>query len=300
MNGISVIIPTHNRKIFLERALISVVRQTLSCDEIIVIDDGSTDGTKIFIETFKQSCKIPVHYFFQKNTGPASARNNGITRAQFDYIAFLDSDDHWMKNKLKLQWASLFANPEIFISHTKEKWLRRGIHLNQKKIHQPGNGDIFRHCLQLCAVGMSTVMVKKKLFDEVGLFNDKLRCCEDYDLWLRTASRYRFLLIDTALTVKEGGREDQVSYEYRIGMDKLRISAIVDLLRREYLVGERLNWALEELEKKCHVYGNGCIKHGRFEEGERYVKVAIWAASSIGKYPNTTFELPEKVTAVLL
>lgn len=299
MLGISVIIPTYNRAESLERALDSVVRQTLSCDEIIVIDDGSTDETNGITERFSENCKIPVKYFFQNNQGPASARNNGIRRAQFEYIAFLDSDDHWKKNKLQLQYSKLVENPDMFISHTKEQWFRRGIHLNQKKIHQPGKGDIFKHCLQLCAVGMSTVMVKAELFYQVGFFNEKLRCCEDYDLWLRTSCSYPFLLIDTALTVKEGGRDDQVSYQYRIGMDKLRISAIVDLLRNNNLSSKQLGWTLEELQRKCHVYGKGCIKHGRPEEGARYVKVSLWAARCIEQQLVSPFILPEEVIAVL-
>ena len=146
---------------------------------------------------------------------------------------------------------------------------------------------------------MSTVMAKKDLFNKIGFFNENLRCCEDYDLWLRTASRYPFLLIDTPLTVKEGGRDDQVSYQYRIGMDKLRISAIVDLLRNNSLSSKQLVWALEELQRKCHVYGKGCIKHDRPEEGTRYVKVSLWAARCIEQQLVAPVVLPEEVIAVL-
>jgi glycosyltransferase involved in cell wall biosynthesis len=277
MTGISVIIPTYNRASFLKRALVSVQRQTLACNEIIVIDDGSTDETSESVSSFSKMCEIPVRYFYQKNQGPAAARNTGICEAQFSHLAFLDSDDHWQKKKLELQYGRLVDNPEIMISHTKERWFRRGVHLNQKKIHQPGNGDIFKHCLQLCAVGMSTVMVKKELFAEIGLFNVQLRCCEDYDLWLRTSSRYPFLLIETPLTIKEGGREDQVSYQFRIGMDRLRIGAIVDLLRDQSLSQKQTILALEELQRKCHVYGKGCVKHERIEEGASYLNLAEWA-----------------------
>jgi len=157
MTGISVIIPTYNRASFLGRALDSVCRQTMACDEIIVVDDGSSDTTYEIIDTFARECEVPVHYIFQENGGPARARNTGIGIAKFSHIAFLDSDDHWLKNKLKLQFDGLAGNPDMVISHTHERWYRRGIHLNQKKIHQPRSGNIFKHCLQLCAVGMSTV-----------------------------------------------------------------------------------------------------------------------------------------------
>jgi glycosyltransferase involved in cell wall biosynthesis len=295
MTGISVIIPTYNRASFLNRALDSVQRQTLACNELIVIDDGSTDETSECVSRFAKECEIPVRYLFQKNQGPAAARNNGICEARFSHLAFLDSDDHWQKKKLELQYGRLADNPQIMISHTKERWLRRGVHLNQKKIHQPGNGEIFKHCLQLCAVGMSTVMVKKEIFSEIGLFNVNLRCCEDYDLWLRASSRYPFLLIETPLTIKEGGREDQVSYQFRVGMDRLRIGAIVDLLRDPRLSQEQTIWTLEELQRKCHVYGKGCVKHERIREGEKYLDLAEWVVGVLEDNLIVPIELPEKI-----
>lgn len=292
MADISVIIPTYNRASFLIRALASVEQQTLTCREIIVVDDGSEDNTSECVGEFTGKCKIPVRYIYQENQGPASARNRGITEAQAGYCAFLDSDDHWQKRKLELQYSALVSNPERMIAHTREKWFRRGTHLNQKKIHQPGDGDIFKHCLQLCAVGMSTVMVKKELFAEVGMFNESLPCCEDYDLWLRTSSRYHFLLIDTPLTIKEGGREDQVSFQFRVGMDRLRIGALLDLLRGASLSTEQTLWTLEELQKKAVVYGNGCIKHERIEEGKTYLGLAHWAEAQIGGEAKSLLNIP--------
>ncbi len=299
MTGISVIIPTYNRASFLARALHSVRRQTLACNEILVVDDGSTDETEQIVIGFSKECSIPVRYICQDNKGPASARNVGIERARFPFLAFLDSDDHWQKKKLQLQFDALTAHPEILISHTQERWYRRGIHLNQKKIHQPGNGDIFKHCLQICAVGMSTVMVKKEFFDEIGVFDEKFRCCEDYDLWLRGSCRYPFLLVETPLTIKEGGRNDQVSYEFRVGMDKLRIWSIANLLRRGTLSRKHTLYAIEELQRKCHVYGKGCIKHGRNSEGEVYISVADWAESVISNDCILPVEVPKHLITSL-
>lgn len=283
MKGISVVIPTYNRAKLLVRALQSVLAQRLACDEIIVIDDGSTDSTKDCVREITAGCSSKVHYLYVENKGPAASRNFGIGVARYDTLAFLDSDDHWHKNKLELQFAALEENPKMMISHTREKWLRRGKHLNQKKKHQPGNGDIFQHCLQLCAVGMSTVMVKKNLFEQVGLFNEKYRCCEDYELWIRTSCKFPFLLVDEPLTIKEGGREDQVSYQYRVGMDKLRIAAIQDLLKGNSLTNDQEEMGLQELYRKCTVYGNGCLKHAKTEEGQRYLEIAKWAEKQVQK-----------------
>jgi hypothetical protein len=146
---------------------------------------------------------------------------------------------------------------------------------------------------------MSTVMVKRQLFDEIGLFNEKLRCCEDYDLWLRASSRFPFLLIDSPLTVKEGGREDQVSFQFRIGMDKLRISAILDLLQKIRLSDEQARWTLEELQKKCLVYGTGCLKYGKTLESRSYLEISQWAEKCLHndlQYPLSVPESPEPVS----
>lgn len=283
MIGISVIVPTYNREKLLRRSLDSVAGQSLCCDEIIVVDDGSTDNSRAVISECKTRSSIPVRYLFQENKGPAAARNFGIRESKYNVLAFLDSDDHWEKKKLEFQYSSFVEQPDMMISHTKERWLRRGEHLNQKKKHQPGNGNIFKHCLQLCAVGMSTVMVRKELFEHVGFFNEEYRCCEDYDMWIRTSCRYPFLLVEHPLTVKEGGREDQVSYQFRIGMDKLRISSILDLVQRQYLSFEQLQMAYSELRKKCLVYGKGCLKYHKVEEGKKYLELAEWAEAKVSE-----------------
>ncbi|KAF0189069.1 MAG: glycosyl [Desulfobulbaceae bacterium] len=271
MPTISVIIPTYNREDFIGRALCSVFSQTHPCQEILVVDDGSTDRTKAVVDSLCEQSPVPIHYLYQENQGPAAARNLGITHAQSGLLAFLDSDDHWRKEKLATQLKAMEECPEFLISHTREQWLRMGVHLNQKKKHLPRHGEIFDHCLQLCVVGMSTVMIRKELFEKVGLFSADLPCCEDYELWLRVSARYPFLLIDQPLTIKEGGREDQVSFQYRVGMDKLRIKAISRLLEQTSLTSTQYEMALEERRRKSQVYGMGCVRHGRAEEGAMYL-----------------------------
>ncbi len=270
---VSVIIPTYNRAEFLNRALLSITRQTLKCAEIIVVNDGSTDNTPAVLDTFSRTEQVPLKVLKQINRGVAAARNRGIVAAEYEYIVFLDSDDHWHKRKIEMQFKALKENPDYLISHTREKWLRRGVHLNQKRKHIPQHGDIFQHSLQLCAVGMSTVMVRKDLFSQVGMFDETLRCCEDYDLWLRASCRFSFNLINSPLTVKEGGRADQVSYIYRTGMDRMRIYSIKKLLDSGILTKEQTILALTELNRKCSVFGNGCIKHGKVKTGEYYLNL---------------------------
>lgn len=267
---VSVIIPTYNRKGFLKKAIDSVFAQTYEHFELIVVDDGSDDGTAELVAEYPREI-VSVR---QGNRGPAAARNAGIRKARYPLIAFLDSDDRFDSRKLALQAAAMQENPSFLISHTQEIWFRRGELLNQKKKHRKRSGDIFEQSLQLCAVGMSTVMARKGLFDEVGLFDEDLPCCEDYDLWLRASIDHRFLLVDESLTIKDGGRPDQVSYQYRVGMDRFRIESILKVLDSGRLTPGQKGQAREELVKKCLVYGNGCLKHGRLEDAKRYLELA--------------------------
>lgn len=271
IHPISVIIPTYNRRIYLERAITSVLSQSCLCGEIVIVDDGSTDGTDEFVKSLIGKTGTSIHYLRQDNKGPASARNLGIDYAKFEYIAFLDSDDHWAADKLDKQFRAMQDNPNFLISYTKERWLRNGLHLNQKKRHIPKHGNIFIQCLDICLVGMSTVMLKKELLERVGSFDVEYLCCEDYEFWLRVSCKYPFLLVDNVLTIKEGGREDQVSFQYRVGMDKLRIYAIEKLIAHNDLKQMQKTHALKELVKKATIYGNGCVRHGRFDEGQYYI-----------------------------
>ena len=267
MEKVSVIIPTYNRAPLVVRAVRSVLEQKHFEGEVIIVDDGSEDDTVEVIKGVARTSPITVRYHRILNSGPANARNVGVS------IAFLDSDDHWYPNKIALQLEALRNDPDYKICHTGEKWLRRGEHLNQKAIHNPRQGNIFSHCLQLCAVGMSTVLMYKSLFEQCGGFDSAMPCCEDYDFWLRVSFQYAFLLVADPLIVKEGGREDQLSFKYRIGMDQFRIYALEKLIKTDSLNPEQLKLTLKELEKKCRVYGNGCIKHGQPERGRHYLAI---------------------------
>ncbi len=268
---VSVIVPTYNRAKYIKRAMDSVLDQTRPPDELIIVDDGSTDNTSEVIEQTIGRAAFPVRVLRRKNRGAAAARNVGIAHAAGDTLCFLDSDDWWDKRKIELQLEAMHENPDSIISHTREIWFRNGVRVNQKKKHAPSSGHIFADSLRMCVVGMSTVMVKKELFTDYGLFNEALPCCEDYDLWLRVAREQPFLLVDHALTLKEGGRDDQLSVIYRLGMDKYRIRSLCNVLESGVLTDNQYLQTVSELERKCRIYGQGCIKHGRAEEGRQFL-----------------------------
>lgn len=274
---VSVIIPAYNRAAMLPRAIDSVLSQAGVDFELLVVNDGSSDDTAAVLKAYGSR----LIHIRQAHQGVSAARNTGIRAARAPLLAFLDSDDWFLKGKLARQSALMLANPGALVSHTGEKWLRRGEHLNQKRRHRKEGGNIFGRCLKLCAVGMSTIMARRELFGRFGMFDESLPCCEDYELWLRVSAVESFLLVDQPLTVKEGGREDQLSVRHRLGMDKYRIYALRKLLTSAVLSEEQDKLARRELARKCRIYGNGCLKHGRTAEGREFLKLAAWALNEI-------------------
>lgn len=265
---ISVIIPTYNRYSFLEKAVKSVLKQSLENFELLIVDDGSDDGTKELIQSFSDE---RIRYFYQGNRGVSAARNKGIVESRGYLMAFLDSDDCWKEKKLEKQLKFMKSTSSI-ISHTQELWYRRGKILNQKKKHRKCAGNLFEKSLEMCSISISTVMVRKSLFDDVGLFDESLPACEDYDMWLRITSKYPVHLLDEELTVKDGGRPDQLSQKIPMP-DRFRIKAICKLLETGELGREQVDLALAALQKKCKIYIDGCRKHGRNEEVSKYERM---------------------------
>lgn len=263
--NISVVIPSYNRRDLLKRALLSVYCQTLLPSEVIVIDDGSTDGTEAMLrQEFPQ-----VTYCSQDNLGVSAARNLGIQLTTGDWLAFLDSDDEWLPEKLDRQRAALAANPEYRICHTEENWIRNGMRVEVPKKYAKAGGWIFSHCLPLCAMSPSTVLIQRSVFTDIGLFDIRLPACEDYDLWLRITANYPVLLVEQAQINKHGGHQDQLSGAFW-GMDRFRISALQNIIEAGQLSWQNRQAAVNMLVKKANIYLNGVIKRGKIEEADYY------------------------------
>ena len=260
---VSVIIPTHNRAHMLPRAISSVLAQDFQDFELIVVEDGSTDNTREFLKTQKGKVQTIYH---ERCKGPAAARNSGIARSSGPLIAFLDSDDQWLPQKLQVQVSYFAKHPEAVACQTQEIWIRRGKRVNPKKIHIKPSGDIFETSLRLCLISPSAVMIRRDVLDQIGWFDEELPACEDYDLWLRLTARYPVYLIDKPLVVRYGGHSDQLSGRFW-GMDKFRIRSIVKLLLSGKLNPKQQEAALGELNRKCKIYASGCIKRGKEQEG---------------------------------
>ncbi len=271
MTDISLVIPAYNRASLLKRALESVAMQTNRPAEIIVVDDGSTDDTAIMIKK-----EFPdVVYIHQKNSGVSAARNLGIQNANHEWIAFLDSDDEWLPGKLAIQLSVIENNPaDTHLVHSNEIWIRNGNRVNQMDKHEKYGGWIFEHCLPMCAISPSSVLIKKSLLYEAGLFDEQLPACEDYDMWLKICARYPVKYLPQPLIKKYGGHEDQLSRKYW-GMDRFRIKALVNLHAGNFLTNEQTSLVVAQLEKKITIYLNGAIKRGKFDDIEYYSSLLV-------------------------
>lgn len=269
---VSVIIPVFNRTIQPVRAVQSVLEQTFSDWELLLVDDGSDMETKRVLLELQRPPRIRV-LFSRSNRGVSAARNRGILSARGRLIALLDSDDTWHPQKLQQQLEQLERTPGSVICHTDEEWIRNSVPLHQKKIHAKPEGRIFLPSLPLCAVSPSSILLPRRLLLENGLFDEALPACEDYDMWLRLSSRFEFTLVRRPLVTKYGGHSDQLSRRYW-GMDRFRIIA---LLKAEQLPGlscaERT--ALRAMiARKGSILAKGCAKHGRSRQAELYRSLA--------------------------
>lgn len=274
---ISVIIPTYNRADIVRRAILSVLNQQGAEFELIVVDDGSTDNTEEKVLKLYQPNghnhhwsfgdnpttpkTLPIKFISQMNRGVSAARNTGIAHAKGEWIAFLDSDDEWMPGMLEAQMDFFKKNPEYKICQTDEIWIRKGVRVNKMKKHEKKGGWIFEHCLPLCAISPSSVMMHRSLFETVGYFNENYPACEDYEMWLRIASRYPVGLIEEAYLKKYGGHDDQLSHKYE-AMDRFRVKALSETIAAGILNSDQIKAAQAMLDEKQRILELGAKKRG--------------------------------------
>lgn len=267
---ISVIIPVYNRKHLLFRALQSVLHQSFTDFEIILVDDCSTDGLS---EREVIDCDKRISYYKEPfRSGVSKSRNDGVRMSKGKWIAFIDSDDEWLKSKLlrQIQWTT--NNPDFEIVQTKEIWIRGGKRVNAPKTHEKSQGDLFLVSLDRCMITPSSVLLTKDLFERVGGFNESIPACEDYDLWLRICLNNAVGLIDEYLLIRYGGHEDQLSAN-AMSLDRFRIRSLLGLLENNQLNDIQKIQTITTLINKATVVANGCLKRGNLELHERFISI---------------------------
>lgn len=262
----SVVIPTYNRSSVLPRAIDSVLSQSLQDFELIVVDDGSTDDTESIIQKYSDKLK----YCKVENRGVSAARNIGATNTNGKYLAFLDSDDEWLPNKLQVQAEYFNNNPKSKLVHSNEIWIRNGKRVNQMKKHAKQGGDFFERALELCLISPSAVVIERDFYFKHKGFYEDYEVCEDYDLWLRMKTDPEIgeiLYHNEPLIKKYGGHDDQLSRKY-FAMDLWRVRSMYRLLQEVDLNKIRLEALVQVLLKKCEILIKGYKKHDNLEHIE--------------------------------
>ncbi len=253
---ISVIIPVYNRDNSLRSAIESVFYQTYKNIELIVVNDGSEIDLEKILLPYKNRIKLLNH---EKNLGVSAARNTGIKHSSSDYIAFLDSDDLWLPFKLSYQIKQML-NKNYLISHTDEFWWKKGQFVNQGKKHTKYGGKIFNNILDICRISPSSVIIHKKIFEDIGLFNENLKACEDYDLWLRIALKYEILFLPVKSIVKRSFLINHLSSEIK-HLEFLRLLSLNKLMfKKNNFQYIELKNAYIELKNKFNIVSNGLSK----------------------------------------
>jgi glycosyltransferase involved in cell wall biosynthesis len=255
--AIDIVIPVYNRPEQCQRAVESVLNQSYTNYQLYIIEDGSEQ--KAYIPKWDKHTQIHYHSLTQ-NKGVSFARNFGVSQGSSPWVAFLDSDDIWHKQKLELQVQDILQKKAL-IHQCAETWIRNGVRVNPPARLLKREGVFFKQSLQDCMITPSSVILKRSLFEKYHGFNENLPACEDYDLWLRiTADDTPVALLNKELLIRYGGHEDQLSHKYPI-MDRFRLESLANLLEDSSLIAANYELALHVFQKKYKILKKGAKKH---------------------------------------
>lgn len=278
---VSVIIPAFNSERFIKKTIQSVIDQEYPNVETICVDDGSTDGTgKEVTGNFPS-----VVYRRQENKGVATARNLGIEISTGEYIAFLDSDDTWLPEKLAQQMALVAENPSVKIVHTNIRLDTHGTITDSPYPRDHQSGRIFDNLLlQNGSVVCSTLLVKKECIEKVGTFDEELRTSEDVHLFLRLAYYYDFHFLPKALVTKyhHDSNLTNLNNTY-FGAGTLLALEKIERLFPEY-ARKRSKVMRTAFFKRARLKAGDSLKKGEYRNSVRYLVQAF-------NYDRTFFNL---------
>lgn len=260
---VSVIISTFNRQPYLQRSIESVLNQDFQDFELWAVDDGSTDTTWQWLNDHYTNHN-QVHLVHQENRGVSAARNLGIEASHGEWIAFLDSDDEWLPQKLSRQVELLQKKTDLVWVHGEEKWYRNGQFLAQKKKHKKSGGRQFLRSIELCCISPSTVMIRRDILKELSGFNEDFPVCEDYELWLKISSHYPIGFVEEPIIHKHGGHGDQLSMKFK-AMDYWRVKALLPFLKSKAISEEERQKVAETMVFKSRLLIQGYKKHGNIK-----------------------------------
>ena len=271
---ISVIIPVYNGEKYIEEAIESILAQTYKNVELIVINDGSTDKS---FEKIKPYLTLQhIRYIEQKNKGTAAARNAGIRNSSGEYIAFLDHDDLWLPYKLEHQVEYMRENPEIGLVHGKFAFIdKSGKSLQKKRKFIGISGMCFQDLFLLNRIGLVTVLIRRECIQKAGYFDEEIKFCEDYAMWLRISRYFPVGYIDRELSLRRIHESNKSHNSIQQKTDTLKI---LKKMLQEFpdtwrIVGKQR--VKERLFYLTYHLATLCFHSGRYREAVKYFLKAI-------------------------
>lgn len=279
MGTVSAVIPTYNRRRSIERAVDSVLAQTQPPDEVIVVDDGSTDGTaELLVARYGDRVRV----LRQRNAGVSAARNHGAREARGDYIAFLDSDDIWLPHRLERQLALAAASGAGLVVCNVRRVNSAGQEVNvfDRRQQFPRDGRVLEHALLNPALAPPSVLVRREAFVAVGGFDESLTTAEDIDLMLKLALGTEVAVVPEVLVHAYVNRDDQLSSLTRSPSDYVAVvERFIDAHRRDIP-------ALWSRRARCQLYARNAraaVLMGERSVALQYLARAVVASRSRGE-----------------
>lgn len=261
MSSVSVIIPVYNDVDTLPRALDSVLAQTRAADEIVVIDDGSTDHTPDIMQL-----RYPrVHYYYREHRGIGAALNTGIRKSRGNWIAFLDAGNEWLPDKLEQQLGHAQHDRGCRMVYGAERTIDEGGQTSFADTATGPQGMIFDHCLTRSAISLSTAMIHRSTLERLGGFDESPSVCSEYDLWLRLCSSYPVACIDAVVA---NNFDKTGSGKPGPGANVLlqHVRSLVNIIDSGTLTAPQETIAREVLTEKCSAIIADATRHKRWHE----------------------------------
>lgn len=278
MPKVSVVIPAYNAITYLPETVESVIKQTFTDFEVLIIDDGSSDHIVQWVSEIRDQ---RVKLISQENQGLPGARNTGIAQAQGEYIAFLDADDLWEPTKLEKQVRCLDAQPLVGLVHTPMFLVDEHGKSTGRVMGSNAEGDVWQQLVIKNVIACPSVMVRRCCFETVGLFDRSLRSLEDWDMWIRIATRYQFAVI-----------KEPLAY-YRQLPSSMSKNCQVMEQAFHLVIGKAFKSVPSELlylKNQSYGYANLCLAWKALQSKDRDYKLAShFCQQAISHYPQLRF-----------
>lgn len=278
MPKVSVVIPAYNAMAYLPETVESVLRQTFTDFEVLIIDDGSSDN---IVQWASGLVDPHVKLISQKNQGLPGARNTGIAQAQGEYIAFLDADDLWEQTKLEKQVRCLDDNPAVGLVHTWMVLVDEQGKSTGRVMPSNAEGDVWKQLAEKNVIACPSVIVRRCCFETVGVFDRSLRSLEDWDMWIRIATRYPFAVI-----------KEPLAYYRQLPGSMSKNCQVME--QAFYIVIEKAFHSAQSellfLKNRSYGHANLCLAWKALQSYERDYKLALhFQQQAISHYPQLRF-----------